>query len=158
VCQHLSPFDYEPEGGDRGRAKGGGAMKIAQLIFFYAAATLVVAAKPAVAQEWATTQWLYDRCKSPDPAKQESCAAFLMGSASILGMLGNLYSEPPAGVTKETVAPFRLVGICSFDGNGAIVRQVFINWAEKNPTVWKESASNSAMAALQNTWPCKRKD
>jgi hypothetical protein len=119
---------------------------------------VVVAAKPGVTQEWATTQWLYDRCKSPDPAKQESCSAFLMGSASVLGMLGELYSEPPTGVAKEIVAAFGVVGICSFGGNGGMARQVFIDWAERNPTVWKESASNGAMAALKSAWPCKAKN
>jgi hypothetical protein len=102
-----------------------------------------------------TTQWLYEQCKSSDPARRDTCSAFLLGVAGIMEILGNTYENPPSNVTKDFVTPYGAVGICSAPLSGADVRQAFISWAEKNPTRGDRKMSQSAMAALQATWPCK---
>jgi hypothetical protein len=73
-----------------------------------------------------------------------------------MAMMGKTYRSPPDGIEKETVAALGIVGICSQSGNGAVLRQVFINWAEKNPTDWQLGAVQGVMTAFQETWPCHR--
>ena len=118
----------------------------------------MVAPGLAIAQQKtppATTQWLYERCKSADSAVQDSCAAYLLGSAGMLSMLGKTYQNPPQGLDKDFVAPFGAVGICGASGDGATLRQVFINWAEKHPKERNMSIAQGVMTALGETWPCK---
>lgn len=102
-----------------------------------------------------TTQWLYERCTSRDTASRDNCAAFLLGVAGTMAFTGRIFETPPTGVTKELVAPLGRVGICSAWINGEILRQTFINWADKNPQELKQEMTTGAMAAFLATWPCK---
>ncbi len=39
--------------------------------------------------------------------------------------------------------------------SGAQLRQLFINWAEKNPKLWQQPMHFGAVLALREAWPCK---
>ena len=101
-----------------------------------------------------TTEWLYEECRSSDAARQDRCSAFLLGVAGTMEILGNFYENPPAYLNKEIAVIFGPLGICSTPISGADVREAFVNWAEKHPDKWSARMPQSAMSALQATWPC----
>jgi hypothetical protein len=104
-----------------------------------------------------TTQWLCEECTSPESARRDICSAFLLGVAGVMEILGNTYENPPNGVSKNFLSPYVPVAICSVGRlTGADVRQVFVKRADENPTRSTSDMPQSAMAALQATWPCKR--
>jgi len=45
-------------------------------------------------------------------------------------------------------------GICSKPSYEAMV-QVFVNWAEQNPSKWESNRVVGVMTALRANWPCK---
>lgn len=132
-------------------------MKHCILAILIAAVPLGGANSKAFAQSKpGTTAWLYEECTSHAPDRQDICSAFLLGVAGVMEILGNAYENPPNGVSKDFLAPYLPVAICSVGRlTGADVRQVFVNWADKNPTRSTSDMPQSAMVALQATWPCK---
>jgi len=137
------------------RADNGSMKKCIVITATVAVLSSAMVSKVLAQSKAGTTQWLYDQCRSSDSVRQDNCSAFLLGVAGIMEILGNMYENPPGGVNKDFVAPYGPVGICSAPLSGADVRQAFISWVEKNPTKGERKMPQSAMAALQATWPCK---
>jgi hypothetical protein len=53
---------------------------------------------------------------------------------------------------RRTMWPF---AICNKEKvSGLQLRQVFVNWAEKNPTDWQKQEFIGAWSAIQDAWPC----
>ena len=119
--------------------------------------TMLANMSDAVAQtKPGTTRWLYEQCSSADPKEQDTCSAYLLGVAGVMEIAGFSYENPPKMAPKEWAIPLGAFGICLASSvSGADVRQVFITWAEKNPTKWDTKMPQGAMAALLAKWGCK---
>jgi Rap1a immunity proteins len=103
-----------------------------------------------------TTQWLYEQCSSADRGEQDTCSAYLLGVAGVMETAGGVYENAPKMAPKEWAIPLGAFGIClSSSVNGADVRQVFTDWAEKNPSKRDTKMPQGAMAALLAKWGCK---
>jgi hypothetical protein len=113
--------------------------------------------REAIAQTKAgTTLWLYEQCSSADRIEQDTCSAYLLGVAGVMEIAGFTYENPPKMAPREWAIPLGAFGICLGSSvNGADVRQVFTDWAEKNPTKWDTKMPQGAMAALLAKWGCK---
>src|ERR1700722_8753124 len=83
------------------------------------------------------TQWLYEQCKSTNPSQQNSCMAYLLGAADVMSGIGNVYERAKTPEEKNFYKQLAVVGICGPTFTAGMLRQVFINWAEKNPAQWK---------------------
>jgi Rap1a immunity proteins len=102
-----------------------------------------------------TTQWLYERCKSPDQQQQNNCSAYLAGSWGVLAMMGTAYQDPQ--LPKAYVAPLQILGICPPSTppiDGTKLRQVFTSWAENHPTLLSKGIIEGVKTAFGETWPC----
>ncbi|HUZ31446.1 MAG TPA: Rap1a/Tai family immunity protein [Xanthobacteraceae bacterium] len=113
---------------------------------------------PAIAQNsqpaTVTDQELYQSCKSTDPLDQITCTRFLEGVAAMMRIASALIDDPKSPRHSQDV--IRSVSICLKDGvSGVQMRQVFINWAEQNPTKWQNQEGFGAWIAFQKAWPCR---
>lgn len=100
-----------------------------------------------------TIQGVLTLCKG-DAGSELQCLYFLKGSSSVFEMLGTLQESANAPqARKEVLASF---GLC---GQGMVtlgqIKQVFINWAEKNPRDWQLPATYGVWIAVREAWPCK---
>jgi Rap1a immunity proteins len=103
-----------------------------------------------------TTRWLYEQCSSADRTEQDICSAYLLGVAGVMETAGFVYKNPPKMAPKEWTIPLGAFGICLASAvNGADVRQVFTDWAQKNPSKLDTNMPQGAMAALLAKWGCK---
>jgi hypothetical protein len=103
-----------------------------------------------------TTRWLYEQCSSVDRTEQDTCSAYLLGVAGVMETAGFVYENPPKMAPKEWAIPLGAFGICLASAvNGADVRQVFTDWAQKNPNKLDTKMPQGAMAALLAKWGCK---
>ena len=100
-----------------------------------------------------TTQALYQNCKSDNTLRTMACVSYLRGVFDALNMTAQASYD--AHLPKDVQAWLRASGMC----NPEVVtipqlRQVFIAWAEKNPTKWQDDQYLSAWRALTDAWPC----
>ena len=100
-----------------------------------------------------TTQALYQNCKSDDNLRVMACVSYLRGVFDALNMTAQ--ASYNTRLPKDVQAWLRASGMC----NPKVVtvpqlRQVFIAWAEKNPTKWQDDQYLSAWRALTDAWPC----
>jgi len=113
-------------------------------------------ATPTAAQAQAkerTVQSLYQECKAPETLELMSCVRYLQGVAIALVGNGILYRDQDRTRAEKTL--LYPVAICVPEGvTGGQLRQVFINWAEKNPLGWNQSEGIGPWVAFQDAWPC----
>lgn len=100
-----------------------------------------------------TTQALYLNCKSDENLRAMACISYLRGVFETMQAMEQASSD--ARVPAEAKAWLRAFAIC----RPAVVtvpqlRQVFIAWAEKNPTKWQDDENLSVWRALTDAWPC----
>lgn len=109
----------------------------------------------ANAQESANVEFLYKKCKSQEARSQIECSSYLLGISGAMIEIGNLFQNPERiGIDKLQAIPLAPFGVCNTRATAAAVKQVFLNWAEKNPKAWGSRMSSGVMVALAQTWPC----
>ena len=119
-------------------------------------AAMLCGASAAMAQapDLGTTQRLYEQCKDPSRSTEETyCLGYLAGVSDMLSLLAQAAQDTT--VAPEARAVLKPMGFCADSFTGAQIRQVFLNWAAKNPTKWQEARNVSVMIALEEAWPCK---
>jgi len=102
-----------------------------------------------------TTQGIYEQCKSEDPVDEISCLRYLTGVANMMELLGVVTQQPSVNRAALSQAGIFKASICYANYNGTKLRQIFINWAETNPTQWERPSLGGAVAAFQEAWPCQ---
>ena len=121
-------------------------------IVTFAAAFLLAGAAFAATDK--TTQDLYYECSDKNPANEIACVRYLDGVASTMMFSASLLSElkdasPQAQRTRY------ILGLCPGSTiTAGQMRQVFINWAKRNPKSWQQIEFAGAFAALREAWPC----
>jgi hypothetical protein len=78
-----------------------------------------------------STQILYQLCHSSALADEEACGLYLTGVADMMEQVALELNKPWA--TKAARSDLSIHAICTAGYSGAQLRQLFINWAEKNP-------------------------
>ena len=120
------------------------------------ALALVCWMSDATAQETGqnfTVQKLYEICQSSTLTDQEGCGLYLTGVGDIMEQVALELTKPWA--TKAARSDLSIHAICTPGYSGAQLRQLFINWAEKNPKLWQQPMHFGAVLALREAWPCK---
>lgn len=89
-----------------------------------------------------TVQEMVGNCREPDQAPEK---LFCIGQAS--GVMGMLMVN-----AKEPIS----VRMCAtgFISNGQAI-QIFLNWADRNPTKWQLPSSLGFAYSLREAYPCK---
>lgn len=98
--------------------------------------------------------WLYRQCKSPSPAQQNSCAAYVLGMADIMSSIGGVYANSKTEEERTFFKQLAIAGMCGPPVSAGMLRQAFIDWVEAHPNERKTSMAVGVMSALQETWPC----
>jgi Rap1a immunity proteins len=125
------------------------AMRIANL----AALTASIPCVGYGASPMQSTQAMYETCKPDAGAKYLSCLAYLVGVFTAMEAAGTNSTAPNAPF--EMRVGFAAVGVCHDEPvSGAELRQVFLNWAQKNPAKWQDPTYLGVSAAFQELWPC----
>jgi hypothetical protein len=102
-----------------------------------------------------TTQEVYEECKSQDPVDGIACIRYVEGVADLMEAIGVITQRPGVNRPAFAVAGIFKAGLCYANYNGAMLRQIFIRWAEKNPTQWQQRPLIGVVKAFQEEWPCK---
>lgn len=89
----------------------------------------------------------YRLCTSPETYEGMFCIGYLLGVANTLNWAGK--SEV---IWTSTSTRF---GICDAGYTGPSLRQMYINWAEKNPHRWTEDVDAGIWTAFTQQWPCE---
>jgi hypothetical protein len=105
-------------------------------MFIAIMAFVVVLGRSEAQQSSGNTQWLYEQCKSPNSSRQNSCMAYLLGAADVMSGIGSVYEGAKTPTEKDFYKQLAVVGMCGSPASAGMLRQVFINWAEKNPAQW----------------------
>jgi hypothetical protein len=107
-------------------------------------ALALLGAPGAKAEEQLNVQRLISLCRGIDVEKG-FCLGFVAGVVSIMAQTGS-----------TTDGPKKIMGAClpSFVSNSQF-RQVFLNWADKNPQLWQRDAELGVVWAVSQIWPCK---
>jgi hypothetical protein len=99
-----------------------------------------------------TIQDLYTECSSQDEDNQLLCLAYLATSRENVTFIGRALFTPLRNPTADRLRKI-LYCVPNEVTNGQL-RQVFINWAEKNPKDWQTVAVAGVIVALREAWPC----
>jgi hypothetical protein len=97
-----------------------------------------------------TVQEMYMHCKSEVATDQVDCISYLRGVADTMMAVQSFRLAEKSKEGQTALAPLT---VCMSRVSGGQLEQVFINWAEANPTMWQEPRGY-ALAALHKTWPC----
>lgn len=98
------------------------------------------------------SQELFEDCKSLNNVRQVSCMRYLKGIFEMLQILGVYQS---ASNNMSHAKNLSLFSICTEKSiTLGQMRQIYVNWAEKNPIRWKDPEFNGALSAFQETFPC----
>jgi len=117
---------------------------------------ILCAAHAARAQSAASifsTQELYSNCMSADPSLVLVCEAYLIGVADVMAQNSVNLEILPIGYAQRLL--FLIVAMCSPSYSGVQLRQIFINWAERNPAKWSQPQAAGAIASIAEVWPCR---
>lgn len=99
-----------------------------------------------------TVQDLYLACKNDAGPGELFCMGYLAGIADLLWAQGSVWMK---GDSKFKTRMEKAAKICSNSYSPGSLKQLFINWAEKNPAKWQEDQSLGAVRAFLETWPCE---
>lgn len=93
-----------------------------------------------------SVQFLYQACRADlASALGRYCLGYAEGAGQMMVINGHQGYE-------MGLCPPATIGVPS---GGALV-QAFLNWAEKHPEMWSESALVGFAVAMSTTWSCKK--
>jgi len=119
------------------------AMQMKFLVKTALVGSLVLGSIPASSNNFDTVQDMIGYCKAADGGNRPFyCVGMTSG---VLGMM-TLNAKYPDS--------WRMCPTSSVVSNGQAI-QIFLNWAEKNPTKWQTLAFFGFAAALGEAYPCK---
>jgi Rap1a immunity proteins len=98
-----------------------------------------------------TTATLYQDCSSNDPARQLSCDSYIAGVADMMRLIGSGIEK--GRVSEAARADFAAFGICH-DYTGTELRNVFMEWAAKNPGELNGYRLFGVRRAFRKAWRC----
>jgi hypothetical protein len=102
----------------------------------------------------ATTQDLYEACKSPDPDILLTCNIYIQGIRDLMDVLGQGANAPSTSPEEHDAdIPF----IACNAPNAEQVRDVFLSWADTAPNYRQFLAAMSVWIVIQQNWPCPSK-
>jgi hypothetical protein len=107
-------------------------------------------AQPASTGPAWTIQQMYQSCKSQVATDQIECISYLRGLADAMDAVQSFRAEAKTPDVRDAMSP---LAACIDQVSGGQLEQVFVNWAEANPTMWQERRGY-ALAALRKAWPC----
>ncbi len=87
-------------------------------------------------------QGLYQECTGENVYDKYACAGYIAATMDNMTIIGATDVGPTFGICPTTAIT---VGAA---------RQVFINWAQKNPDKWTLLRYVGVVYALRETWPC----
>jgi hypothetical protein len=93
-----------------------------------------------------SVQALLNDCEADKPIDQVYCLGFINGIMSGFGV--KLQDQNGDIINRRLYCPDNRVSL----GQG---RQIFINWAERNPDLWSDEAWRGVLLALSETYPCE---
>lgn len=95
-----------------------------------------------------SVQDLYLHCKDERGIKLGYCFGYIVGVADMMVTLASIEARARDG----TPLAMRL---CNASYTAGSLRQLFINWAEKNPQWWTADQIIGVGLAFEETWPCE---
>lgn len=104
-------------------------------------------AAPAAAPEH-SAGWLYQTCRSKDAVSRDGCAAYLLGAADVMAVIGK--ATPRDKDSTEGVS----IGLCGSKATGETLIRVFTEWVDRHPTQWRTPMVATVMQAFAEKWPC----
>jgi hypothetical protein len=98
-----------------------------------------------------TVQDLYTACKQDSIAQEMFCVRYLDGLADLMFQQGSVWAKGDAKLKSQMKMAAK---ICNANYTPGSLKQIFINWAERNPKKWQQDQSIGAISAFLNAWPC----
>lgn len=108
----------------------------------------VAQAAPSVSTPEHSAGWLYQTCRSKDAVSRDGCAAYLLGAADVMAVIGKAVPHDKDGL--EGVG----VGLCGSKATGETLIRVFTEWVDRHPTQWRTPMVATVMRAFAEKWPC----
>lgn len=102
-----------------------------------------------------TVHEVLDQCNSAEGSPEFNFCIGYVGSLSDAMLLVGVvieHSDQPKNFNL-----LNRLGMCrTTESTYQAARQIFVNWAQKHPEKWSNTAMSGVAAALQEVWPCPK--